>query len=129
MERAVEQHKKSLSTASNKMMKMKYQNTFNSLSASLELKRRELSKTTEGHSLQVQSRPGSSGKDSFGAPKNANDKLGEAEDDEDDEEDEEDEEDDDDEEGGNGRDKGEEDVEEAGDSGDGEANSDIDDLF
>lgn len=47
LEKAVEVHRKGLVTATHKMMKMKFQNSFNTLKASLDGKKRELAKVRE----------------------------------------------------------------------------------
>ena len=47
LEKAVSHHKKNLATASSKMLRMKFQNTYSSLKASLDLKKRDLTKLLE----------------------------------------------------------------------------------
>ena len=47
LEKAVAHHKKNLATASSKMLRMKFQNTYSSLKASLDLKKRDLTKLLE----------------------------------------------------------------------------------
>ncbi|KAI5951430.1 hypothetical protein KGF54_004504 [Candida jiufengensis] len=57
LEKVVESHKKNLASATNKMMKMKYQNTISSLSASLDQKKKELEKSQENFSKDSDPKP------------------------------------------------------------------------
>ncbi|RCK66988.1 Transcription initiation factor TFIID subunit 7 [Candida viswanathii] len=52
LEKAVAHHKKNLATASSKMLRMKFQNTYSSLKASLDLKKRDLAKLVEDQEQQ-----------------------------------------------------------------------------
>ncbi|EGW33289.1 uncharacterized protein SPAPADRAFT_71151 [Spathaspora passalidarum NRRL Y-27907] len=58
LEKAVEHHKKNLATASSKMLRMKFQNTYSSLKSSLDQKKRLLAKyMEEQEQLQLKSEP------------------------------------------------------------------------
>ncbi|KAI5963289.1 uncharacterized protein KGF55_003081 [Candida pseudojiufengensis] len=57
LEKVVETHKKNLASATNKMTKMKYQNTISSLSASLDQKKKELDKSQELHTKNAEIKP------------------------------------------------------------------------
>lgn len=52
LEKAVAHHQKNLSTASSKMLRMKFQNTYTSLKASLDLKKRDLAKLLDEQEQQ-----------------------------------------------------------------------------
>ncbi|KAK6465061.1 TAFII55 protein conserved region-domain-containing protein [Scheffersomyces coipomensis] len=97
LEKVVEYNRRNLATANSKMLKMKFQNTYTSLKASLDQKKRDLGKILEEQDqLQKKSDPNHVLNQSKGA-----DEDDEEEDEEQEDEDEEGEEDEEDEEGNN----------------------------